>query len=173
MLTSCPITLASCTLLRGSLPTMTNQIPYANARATHAMNPEQLNQIVEAILAGKYSWACVLLLRCAGYNPLHYIPYRTYNRLIKENCQIGKPSQTQTDKINNKNMSPINRHQDASSLKGLNKIKDLDYLETSEQTKTQGGSGHLDEWSVCSQEEQKFFSREFIQLPSRFFSLFK
>ncbi|MFB8789138.1 MAG: HetP family heterocyst commitment protein [Potamolinea sp.] len=51
---------------------MTQQMPYANARATKAMNPEQLNQIVEAILAGKYSWACVLLLRCAGYNPLHY-----------------------------------------------------------------------------------------------------
>jgi hypothetical protein len=39
--------------------------------------------IVEAIVVGKYSWACVLILRFAGYNPLNYIPYRTYNRLIK------------------------------------------------------------------------------------------
>lgn len=53
------------------------------------MNSAQLNQIVEAILAGKYSWACVLILRFAGYEPLHYIPYRTYNRLLKENCQNG------------------------------------------------------------------------------------
>lgn len=50
-----------------------------------AMSEEQFNQVIEAILAGKYSWACVLILRFAGYNPLHYIPYRTYNRLIKDN----------------------------------------------------------------------------------------
>jgi hypothetical protein len=49
------------------------------------MTTEQFNQVVDAILAGKYSWACVLILRFAGYNPLHYIPYRTYNRLMKEN----------------------------------------------------------------------------------------
>jgi hypothetical protein len=47
------------------------------------MNIEQFNQIVEAILAGKYSWACVLILRFAGYNPLQYIPYSTYYRLLK------------------------------------------------------------------------------------------
>lgn len=51
-----------------------------------AMTPEQFVQVVDAILAGKYSWACVLILRFAGYNPLHYIPYRTYNRLMKEHC---------------------------------------------------------------------------------------
>ncbi|MCG5060054.1 MAG: HetP family heterocyst commitment protein [Limnoraphis sp. WC205] len=50
-----------------------------------AMSEEQFNQVIEAILAGKYSWACVLILRFAGYNPLHYIPYRTYNRLMKDN----------------------------------------------------------------------------------------
>lgn len=49
------------------------------------MTAEQFTLIVEAILAGKYSWACVLILRFAGYNPLHYIPYRTYNRLMKDN----------------------------------------------------------------------------------------
>jgi hypothetical protein len=44
---------------------------------------EEFIQIVEAVLEGRYSWACVLFLRFAGFNPLHYIPYRTYNRLIK------------------------------------------------------------------------------------------
>jgi hypothetical protein len=53
---------------------------------------EQVTQIIKAILEGKYSWACVLILRFYGYNPLHYIPYRTYKRLVKqnrygENCQ--------------------------------------------------------------------------------------
>jgi len=59
------------------------------------INPEQFNQIIVAILDGKYSWACVLLLRFAGYNPLDYVPYRTYNRLVKENGQIGRPSKAQ------------------------------------------------------------------------------
>lgn len=49
---------------------------------------EQLNQIIEAITDGRYSWACVLILRFVGYNPLHFIPQRTYSRLIKENRQV-------------------------------------------------------------------------------------
>lgn len=48
------------------------------------MDLEQFDCIVKAIVEGKYSWACVLILRFAGYNPAHYIPYRTYKRLIKE-----------------------------------------------------------------------------------------
>lgn len=57
-----------------------------NQGTTRAMTEEQFCQVVDAILNGKYSWACVLILKFAGYNPLHYIPYRTYNRLMKENC---------------------------------------------------------------------------------------
>jgi hypothetical protein len=53
------------------------------------MDLDQFNSVVEAIVEGKYSWACVLILRFAGYNPLHYIPYRTYKRLLKDN---GSPS---------------------------------------------------------------------------------
>lgn len=60
-----------------------------------AMSEEQFNQVIDAILAGKYSWACVLILRFAGYNPLHYIPYRTYNRLVKDN-ERGQKKQTPT-----------------------------------------------------------------------------
>ncbi len=56
-----------------------------SSRLDKAMSPDQFNQVVEAILEGKYSWACLLILQFAGYNPLHYIPYRTYNRLMKEN----------------------------------------------------------------------------------------
>jgi hypothetical protein len=61
-------------------------------RLDKAMTTEQFTQIVDAILDGKYSWACVLILRFAGYNPLHYIPYRTYNRLMKENPQLNSHS---------------------------------------------------------------------------------
>jgi hypothetical protein len=49
------------------------------------INTEQIEQIIKAIIAGKYSWACVLILRFSGYNPIDYIPYRTYIRLLKNN----------------------------------------------------------------------------------------
>ena len=66
---------------------MNYQLSSSNTKFAQAMTPEQFNEIVGAILDGKYSWACVLILRSAGYNPLHYIPYRTYNRLMKDRCR--------------------------------------------------------------------------------------
>lgn len=63
-----------------------------------AMSTEQFEQIVTAIVDGKYSWACVLILRFAGYNPAHYIPYRTYKRLIKDNKRVQKVDYCLTDK---------------------------------------------------------------------------
>lgn len=89
---------------------MTRQIPFSDTSINKTINHEQLNQIIEAILAGKYSWACFLLLRSTGYDPLHYIPYRTYNRLVKENC------------------TSHNRYAEFSA-NNLSKITDLDYLE--------------------------------------------
>jgi hypothetical protein len=59
--------------------------PASYATTKRAMSVEQFEQVVTAIIDGKYSWACVLILRYAGYNPAHYLPYRTYKRLIKEN----------------------------------------------------------------------------------------
>ena len=67
-----------------------------NSQLDKVMTNEQFNQIVDAIISGKYSWACLLILRFAGYNPLHYIPYRTYNRLMKSNrpdsTTVAKPT---------------------------------------------------------------------------------
>ena len=45
---------------------------------------ETMNRIIECIIDGKYSSACLILLEAAGYDPLHYIPYSTYNRLQKQ-----------------------------------------------------------------------------------------
>lgn len=56
-----------------------------NSQTVKKINTDQVEQIVKAIIAGKYSWACVLLLRFSGYNPVDYIPYRTYIRLLKNN----------------------------------------------------------------------------------------
>lgn len=93
------------------------------------VNPQQFDQIVEAILAGKYSWACVLMLRIVGYNPLHYIPYRTYNRLLKDNTQVSR-----TQPQNNENMQAarpsINSRSNTNpSASCLSKMKDFAYLE--------------------------------------------
>ena len=72
-----------------------NQTFSSNTKLDKVMTEEQFNQIVEAILSGKYSWACVLILRFAGYNPLHYLPYRTYKRLMKDNSQRKKTTDVQ------------------------------------------------------------------------------
>jgi hypothetical protein len=61
--------------------------PSASSRA---MTPDQLNQVLEAIVDGKYSGACILMLRFIGYNPLDYIPYRTYARIMKENSDHSR-----------------------------------------------------------------------------------
>ncbi|ABA23978.1 HepP protein, formation of heterocysts-like protein [Trichormus variabilis ATCC 29413] len=59
---------------------------------------EEWEAILQAISVGKYSWACVLMLHTAGYNPLTYIPYRTYIRLIKNN---SIPNTIKTRKLHN------------------------------------------------------------------------
>lgn len=89
---------------------MTSQFHHSANHSQVGIKPEQLDEIIAAILAGKYSWACFLLLRCTGYNSLDYIPYRTSNRLLKENSQISKSSKSETKSA-------------------LGKIADLDHLE--------------------------------------------
>lgn len=109
-----------------------------------SINPEQFDQVVEAILAGKYSWACVLMLRFAGYNPLHYIPYRTYNRLLKENSHVSR-SNTNTQSNENPKVAKLpseKRPTDrVTPTSCLSKIKDLAYLEVvGRQSEIRGGS---------------------------------
>ncbi len=61
------------------------------------LSSEEFAQVVEAIIDGQYSWACVLMLRSTGYNPLHYMPYRTYTRLLKQKDRFSR-SQTRTER---------------------------------------------------------------------------
>ena len=120
------------------------------------MNPEQFDQIVEAILGGKYSWACVLLLRFAGYNPLHYIPYRTYNRLLKENSRVH---QAQNENIQ---IGQIASESNVASS-CLSKIKDLAYLEVVGKQKTEVRGGTIEQWlttQVCEYEPIKSESKK-------------
>lgn len=100
------------------------------------MSVDQFNQVVEAISDGRYSWACVLILKFAGYNPVHFIPYRTYSRLLKENNQRLNAARTEREQI------PTYANPRKSELGQLGKIRDLGYLETvdRQEKKLQGGN---------------------------------
>ncbi|ACC80231.1 heterocyst differentiation protein [Nostoc punctiforme PCC 73102] len=78
---------------------MNQDIAGISSNLDTTVKAQQFDKVVEAIIAGKYSWACVLMLRFAGYNPLHYIPYRTYNRLLKENSQTNRTKQQQSENL--------------------------------------------------------------------------
>ncbi len=110
------------------------------------INPQQFDQIVEAILAGKYSWACVLMLRVAGYNPLHYIPYRTYNRLLKENTSTSRAQQQGRETITISQSSADKRAETSVTTNCLGKIKDLTYLEVVGKQKTEIRGGNMEQW---------------------------
>jgi len=125
---------------------MNQEISSISNNFNKKINPEQFDQIVEAILAGKYSWACVLILRLAGYNPLHYIPYRTYNRLLKENSQLNRVHQQNQERIQVTQTSPDKRSDTNVAASCLGKIKDLAYLEVVGKQKTEIRGGSLDQW---------------------------
>ena len=118
----------------------------SDSKLDRVMTSEEFNQIVEAILSGKYSWACVLILNFAGYNPLHYIPYRTYNRLIKDNRIINSTSKkvATTSQVASKSL-----RKSKSSSNSSRQLKDLNYLEelSGQSAKINGSNGALFFWS--------------------------
>ena len=121
------------------------------------MSDDQFNQIVEAIISGKYSWACLLILRFSGYNPLHYIPYRTYNRLMKVNREQKLESVSNTAIAHQKkSMSPQSNQKSSTKLRDLCCWEEVD--RQSKQVK--GGKG-----------EQEAFS--FSAIPNMFWQGFK
>ncbi|MFM7424750.1 MAG: HetP family heterocyst commitment protein [Elainella sp.] len=108
-----------------------------NQQAEKFMTPDQFVQVVDAILEGKYSWACVLILRFAGYNPLHYIPYRTYNRLMKDHSQHHRI------RLGACAAERFSGTADASTIPDdafkSSRIRDLSYLEPIGQAEISGG----------------------------------
>jgi hypothetical protein len=105
----------------------------ATSKLDKVMTQEQFDLIVDAILAGKYSWACVLILRVGGYNPLHYIPYRTYNRLMKQHRKERQENENRKPDECSENRQPSSQ----------SRIKDIPYLEAVDvhQKNVRGGYG--------------------------------
>jgi hypothetical protein len=123
------------------------------SRIDKAMTPEQFTQVVEAILNGKYSWACLLILQFAGYNPLHYIPYRTYNRLMKENVPSRKA----------KHSDGCEAHAKSMPQTCLDQLEDLHHIETLKQTHAEvhGGFSSIYVWLFNEQnycQSDSFFN---------------
>jgi hypothetical protein len=139
---------------------MNQDITNISHKLNKAINPEQLDQVVEAILAGKYSWACVLMLRFAGYNPLHYIPYRTYNRLLKENTQQIRSNQQHNENLQIVKSSSEKRSEGNLSPSCLSKIKDIPYLEVVGKQNTQIRGRGLDQWLATQIHEYQSIKSE-------------
>lgn len=118
---------------------MSYTISSPSAKLDRIMTPEQFDLVVDAILAGKYSWACVLILRFGGYNPLHYIPYRTYNRLMKEYRQGVQESGHRTSRNTDENYQPL---EPAKTDRGSG-AKDLAYIEAGQNKITKSGGGNI------------------------------
>ncbi len=69
---------------------MNKQFSRGNRMLDQEMSDKEFDLIISAIIDGKYSFACILMLRHYGYDPRDYIPYGTYNRLIKKNLKLEK-----------------------------------------------------------------------------------
>ncbi len=124
---------------------MNQEIAGISSTLDKTVKAQQFDKVVEAILAGKYSWACVLMLRFGGYNPLHYIPYRTYNRLLKENSQVNRTKQQQSENLKMLKHAHDSRSDSNMSSSCLSKIKDRAYLEVVGKQKTEFRGGSLDQ----------------------------
>ncbi|MBD2385195.1 HetP family heterocyst commitment protein [Cylindrospermum sp. FACHB-282] len=134
---------------------MNQDIPGISSNLDKKMHPEQFDQVVEAILAGKYSWACVLMLRFVGYNPLHYIPYRTYNRLLKENSRMSRLNSQHNENIKIANQVAEKRTEKNIAPSCLSKIKDLAYLEVVGKQKAEVRGGNMEQWLVQQTPESQ------------------
>ncbi|MDZ8070742.1 MAG: HetP family heterocyst commitment protein [Nostoc sp. DedQUE08] len=124
---------------------MNQDIAGISSNLDKTVKAQQFDKVVEAILAGKYSWACVLMLRFGGYNPLHYIPYRTYNRLLKENSQADRTKQQQNENLKMLKHAHNSQSDNNASSSCLSKIKDVAYLEVVRKQKAEIRAGSLDQ----------------------------
>jgi len=129
------------------------------------MTDQQFDEVVSAILDGKYSWACMLILEFAGYNPLYYIPRRTYDRLKKENRRkdIDRNRSSRTKALicedGRDTVSDFPATESHALQAHRTEIRDLTYLEQadskSQKVQGQGIEGFDDGQDTASREPNK------------------
>ncbi|NEO90650.1 MAG: HetP family heterocyst commitment protein [Moorea sp. SIO3G5] len=128
----------------------------SNRPVGKTLDPEKISLIEEAIRDRKYSWACVLMLRYLGLNPLEYIPSRTYCRLRRDNEKMDSLNQSTTDSLKQDREDAGTLSNVSVAQKCLRNIKDLDYAKPldSRSQLVQGGS--QEQW--FNHKLQKFYS---------------
>lgn len=105
-----------------------NQQPSSLPSTT--ISADKMAIIIDAILEGRYSYACLMTLEATGYEPMQYIPYRTYNRLQKQRQA---------------NYCRANHGQSTAQVTPLrDKIAEIDYVEPlyDSDGPIRGGCGH-------------------------------
>jgi len=106
------------------------------------ISQDKMDKIIDAVIDGKYSYACLIMLEEAGYDPAQYITYRTYNRLQKQHRASYQPSQTAAAEIASL------RSKIAAQKIAASQIADIDYVD-SLQTQEKGLSGG---YGACKSE---------------------
>lgn len=90
----------------------------------NTISDDKMEKIIDAVIDGKYSYACLIMLEEAGYDPTHYIPYRTYNRLQKQHQANYQSAQKSTTKVT------ALRPNVAAQKIANSSIADIDYVES-------------------------------------------
>ena len=143
---------------------MSQHLIKSQTQPNKVIDPSKFDLIVSAISSGKYSWACLLILRFTGYNPLHYIPYRTYSRLMKNNSQKTSINQLQENYANQNQKSLADQSRKLSSHQPSYQINDLSYAEVvsqPEKKEVHGGNKiHLPRGWNLSQNNFNFFDKK-------------
>jgi hypothetical protein len=88
--------------------------------AERQLKSEEMDQILSAILSGKYSWACALMLQFTGHEPLNYLPQRTYTRIMRENWYAPNHQK-------NVPSAPTNPYPNWHNHQSNQLLRDLDY----------------------------------------------
>jgi hypothetical protein len=99
------------------------------------LKSDEMDQILSAILSGKYSWACALILRYTGHEPLNYLPQRTYTRIMRENWY--SPNHNRKSQPT----APTNPYPNWPASQASHLLRDLDHHDRAEPIEqVQGGS---------------------------------
>ncbi len=103
-------------------------MPEQQKALSDAIATDKMNKIIECIIKGKYSSACLILLEATGYNPLHYIPYSTYHRLQKQYLQSSRKHtnfQNNTGSLTAKSLASKNLAPENMASNGLSSGKPM------------------------------------------------
>ncbi len=132
-----------------------------------AISEDKMDSIVDAILEGQYSYACLILLEETGHDPVQYIPYRTYNRLQKQRQMNHLAKRQVMAKSIAKSIAQVS---ELRCKKSEIAIADIDYVETLHPTYdvVSGGKGYTQNGEIRHRQAwNEYASSNIIFWPRR------